>query len=99
MSQSTLSRLLTLFEESSGALSVRFLAQELGVTSERLEGMVDFWVRKGKIRVSAALTDCGSCGENGDCPLILTMPRTYELVSDAADPIPAKPLCSAKSGD
>ena len=93
MSQSTLSRLLTLFEESSGALSVRFLAQELEVTSERLEGMVDFWIRKGKIRVSAALTDCGSCGVKGDCPLIMNMPRTFELVADADEPDPTRPLC------
>lgn len=79
MSQTALRRFLSLFEESSGALSVRDLAQELGVSPERVEGMVDFWVRKGRIRVSSSLVDCGSCGERGTCPLAFGLPRTYEL--------------------
>lgn len=94
MSQSTLRRLLSLLEESSGALSVPYLAGELEVTPGRVEGLVDFWVRKGKIRVSSPGNGCGSCGISRDCPLIINLPRTYELVPEGDDPGPTESACS-----
>lgn len=95
MSQSSFSRLLSLFESSSGALSIRFLARELEVSTERVKGMVDFWVQKGVIRVSSAVADCGSCGVKGDCSLILNIPKTYELVTDTDKPGIAGPPCGS----
>jgi hypothetical protein len=96
MSQSPLRQLLSLFENSSGALTVRFLAQELEVAPERVEGMVDFWVQKGKIRVSSSSSDCGSCGAQAACPLILNLPKTYVLAADPGEPgpvgMPCKPI-------
>ena len=80
MTTSKLSRLITLLEKSSGALSIRELARELELSQERVESMMDYWVRKGKIRVSAKLAECGSCGGKGDCPFVLELPRVYELV-------------------
>jgi len=82
MATTTLRRLLTVFEESSGALTVQSLAAQLELRPERVESMVDFWVNKGRIRVSITPSDCGSCSSQGDCPYILEMPRTYELVTD-----------------
>ena len=82
MATSKLSRLLDLFEGSSGALSVRDMARELDISREQVDSMMEYWIQKGKIRVSAALTDCGSCGSLGDCPFIFELPRTYELVND-----------------
>jgi hypothetical protein len=87
MSGTSLRRLLDLFEVSRGALSIPDLADELGVTPERAESMVDFWVRKGKIRVSSVLSDCGSCGVKGNCPLVFDLPQIYELAeSETAAP-------------
>ena len=80
MKTSKLSNLLTKIEESSGAFSIQALARELDLTPERVESMLEYWVRKGKIESSTNLTECGSCSAQGDCPFILEMPRTYELV-------------------
>ena len=82
MTTSKLSRLLTLFEGSSGAITIRELARELDISQGRVESMMEYWIRKGKINKSTSQTECGSCSELGDCPFILEMPRTYELVTE-----------------
>ena len=63
-------------------MSVRDLASELELRPAQVESMVDFWINKGRIRVSTNPSACGSCSTQGDCPFILEMPRTYELVND-----------------
>ena len=80
MTTSKLSRLLTLFEGSSGAISVRELAKELDISQGRVESMMDYWIRKGRIKITASQAECGNCSTVGECPFILEMPRTYELV-------------------
>lgn len=87
MSQSTLRQVLIIFETAVTPLSLPQIARDLNVSPERLEGMIQHWVRKGKIRQSTALTACGSCGSNGGCPFVLDMPRTYELATNP-EPIP-----------
>ncbi|NQS91189.1 MAG: LuxR family transcriptional regulator [Chloroflexi bacterium] len=82
MTISKLGGLLNLLEASSGAMSIRELARELDTSQDRVESMLDYWVRKGKITVSATHTDCGSCGVKGDCSFVLEMPRVYELVAE-----------------
>ncbi|GJM40855.1 MAG: hypothetical protein DHS20C20_11370 [Ardenticatenaceae bacterium] len=82
MSQSTLRQVLTIFETAVTPLSLPQIARDLNVSPARLEGMIQHWVRKGKIRQSTALSECGSCGENGGCPFVLDMPRTYELATN-----------------
>jgi len=91
MKTSKLSNLLTKIEESSGAFSIQALARELDLTPERVESMLEYWIRKGKIESSTNLTECGSCSAKGDCPFVLEMPRTYELVTDQ-DHLPEPPL-------
>jgi hypothetical protein len=81
MTQSTLRQVLTIFETAAAPLSLPKIARELDVSPEQLEGMIQHWVRKGKIRQSSALTECGSCGHGSACPFVLTLPRTYELVT------------------
>lgn len=82
MKTSKLSILLTKIEESSGAISIQTLAQELDLTPERVGSMLEYWVQKGKIQASTKLTECGSCSSQEECPFVLEMPRTYELVTD-----------------
>lgn len=81
MAISTLSKLLEIFEEMSGALSIQTMATELEIRPTQVESMVDFWINKGRIRISTNPSECGSCSTQGDCPFVLEMPRTYELVT------------------
>ena len=81
MTTSKLSRLLSFVEGLSGAISVRELARELDISQGRVESMLEYWINKGKIKKSSSQTECGNCSEMGDCPYILEMPRTYEMVS------------------
>ena len=81
MTTSKLRDLLTIIEGSSGAYSIQSLARELDLTAERVESMLEYWVQKGKIQSSKNLTECGSCTVQGDCPFVLEMPRTFELVT------------------
>jgi hypothetical protein len=85
MTASTLGRLLSLFENSPGSLSIASLARELDISPGRVEEMVEFWIRKGRIKASSQLTDCGTCSVQGGCPFILEMPRTFEIVKGGAD--------------
>ena len=83
MTQSTLRQVLTIFETAVTPLSMPQIARQLDVSPEQLEGMIQHWVRKGKIRENKAATECGSCGHGSSCPFVLDLPRSYELVTDA----------------
>ena len=82
MTTSKLSRLLTLLEGSSGAISIRELAKDLDISKGRVESMMEYWISKGRIKKSTSQTECGNCSALGDCPFILEMPRTYDLVNE-----------------
>ena len=86
MAGTSLRRLLDLFQNSRGALSIPDLAAELGVTPARTESMVEFWIRKGKIRIVDSQSKCGSCGIKGDCPMVFAQPQIYELVDSDSQP-------------
>jgi hypothetical protein len=82
---STLRNVLAIFEQSSGAISVQQLARQLDVSSPVLEDMIQFWVRKGKVRESGNGETCNTCGSARGCPFIMNMPRRFELVRDDAE--------------
>lgn len=89
MTKSTLSQVLAAFEDNSGPLTMNQIALNLGLSQARLEGMIQYWVRKGKLREAVNLTDCGTCGRGpGDCPFTMELPRTYELVTEDSLTIP-----------
>ncbi len=79
MATSMLAQVLRLLEESKDSLSVGALAHDLGVPVERVEGMIQYWVRKGRIREIAVSKNCGTCGSSGHCPYVIDLPRSYEL--------------------
>jgi len=87
MTTSKLSRLLLLFEGSSSAISVRELARELDISQGQVESMMEYWISKGRIKISTSQDECGNCSAVGECPFILEMPRTYELVKEGAEDI------------
>lgn len=84
MSQpSTLRQVLAIFENTNAPLSLPQISRELGVSTEALDGMLQYWVRKGKLKETAASRECGSCGSKNGCAFVLELPHSYELVSDA----------------
>jgi hypothetical protein len=78
----TLRQVLEHFERSQGAVSLPNLARTLGIERETLRAMLDYWVRKGKLREAVDST-CGTCGSAAGCPYVIALPRSYELVTDA----------------
>ena len=83
MASSTLGRVIELFEEEQGVYSLTELASRLNLSTEQVESMLDFWVKKGRLKKSSANTDqCSGCFDSNRCPFILELPETYELVEE-----------------
>jgi hypothetical protein len=98
MTKSTLSQVLTAFEGNNGPQTMNQIAGRLGISQARLEGMIHYWVRKGKLREVINRTDCGTCGRGpGDCPFTLELPRTYERVAEDSRTIPLTAVGSSCS--
>ncbi len=83
--------LLRLIEASTGPVTVAQLQLRLGVDESTLNGMLDFWVRKGRLHLDGrsdavcgtncveAACSCGSCEGAEGCPFVARLPRAYEL--------------------
>lgn len=82
---------LEAFEEGK-PLSLAQMARHLNVQPSALEGMIEFWVRKGKLRL-ASYSSCGDCGSSHHCPVGVNLPKRYERVSEMSAPAPACPHC------
>lgn len=81
---SQLRQVLTYFEEGQETVSLNQMAQKLGIERPLLEGMIDYWVKRGKLREVGA-TACQTCGSTSHCPFVMTLPRRYELVRGHSD--------------
>lgn len=81
---SVLKQVLTRFEDSTQTASLSQIAHEFDLDMTTLQGMVDYWVRKGKLRevvqCDAKVPSCNCGGGPTACPFIMTMPRSYEPV-------------------
>lgn len=88
-----LRELLRIVESAGGAISLTELSRRLGVDAAALDGMLDFWVRKGRLRLdtasgmACAATDgdkavgmCGSCSGATGCPFMARLPRAYRVI-------------------
>lgn len=82
---------LAAFEQTRQPLTLNQLARDLDISPGMLEGMLDYWVRKGRLREVGG-ERCTACGSTESCPFVPRMPRSYELVTgeDA-------PPCSSNS--
>jgi len=64
------------------------LSRKLDVEPSALEGMLGFWVRKGRLQSSShggcstSAVCGGSCGGAQVCPFVIQMPHTFSLVTD-----------------
>jgi DNA-binding Lrp family transcriptional regulator len=84
-----LTQVLTEIQQANGPITINELSRRLGIESSALQGMIDFWVRKGRLRDDdAAVAEegaCGggSCGDNcfglSACPFTAKMPRSYSI--------------------
>jgi len=73
--------------ESGQTFTLPQLARQLNVEPGVLEDMIQFWVKKGKLREVSSSAGCATCGLHGGCPVVTTTgPRRYELAS--SEPIP-----------
>ncbi|MBZ0316473.1 MAG: FeoC-like transcriptional regulator [Anaerolineae bacterium] len=86
-----LREVLTAFENTTMPLSVKALARQLRVEPGLLDGMIQFWVQKGRLRVVES--HCGSCGMKHGCNMVGTPPKLYELVGSDAPPSACCPTC------
>ncbi len=77
----SLRAILNAFENKNTALSLGQLSRELDIAPAMLDSMIDYWVRKGRLREAAQTSQCTTCGSVKGCPFILKMPRMYELAT------------------
>ncbi len=89
-----LQQVLREIEQAHGPLRLADLARKLEIDQGTLEGMIDFWVRKGRIAASDTAGEvcgtggCGGCSSTSDrgCPFAGTAPRTFALVPEETVP-------------
>jgi hypothetical protein len=82
---SMLKQVLEEFEKSDGVLSLEEMAARLGVERSALEGMIEFWVRKGRLRQVGP--DGGDCARCAGCYLASNVERgkSYALVQSGEE--------------
>jgi hypothetical protein len=81
-----LREVLTAFEQG-GSMSLSEMARRYDVDPAVLEDMIQFWVRKGRLRDACNAGGCGTCHQSGSCaatPMttVTTQPHRYELLTD-----------------
>lgn len=91
-----LQQVLQELEATKGSIKLADLARKLDVEPGALKGMIEFWVRKGRLKndvpeneaiSGACLTgSCGgSCPGPQGCPFVMKMPQTYTLTLGDSD--------------
>lgn len=83
----SLRRVLETIKAAEGAVRFDQLSRDLDIEAGMLDGMLQHWVRKGRIRevIDTDAANCTHCGVKGRCPFVMQMPRRYELVPDAEE--------------
>ena len=82
-------------EAARAPLDLNELSRRLDVERSVLDGMIQFWVRKGRLVDDAATAGqattacaahgCTNCSGAQGCPFTMKMPRTIALVKPAFD--------------
>lgn len=95
---SQLRDVLNRFDQQNEPTSIRQMAQDMNIEQGVLMGMIDYWVRKGKLRaVNSVGADCSHCGVKSACPFITPLPVYYERVTDEDKPQPPT-TCNCGTG-
>ncbi len=83
-----LKRVLQEVEATNGPIHTAELSRRLGIERGALEGMIAYWVRKGRLLdgeeagqvCSPAAGHCGTtCSGVANCVFIAKMPKSYSL--------------------
>lgn len=88
-----LNQVLQEITNANEPLSLTVLSSRLGVERGALEGMLDYWVRKGRLKDDDvhpenghSAGNCGpSCGGAETCSFVAKMPKSYSLPSKVKD--------------
>lgn len=90
---SQLREVLNRFDGQTAPISINRMARDMSLEPGVLQGMIDYWVRKGKLReVNSGGETCVTCGVKSACPFIIAMPRYYELARE--DTAESSPPCA-----
>ena len=85
----TLYSVINTIREANRPMSMEQLAYELKIDRTALEGMIDFWLKKGRLRevgptagTICEVTGCSTCSVSGpmSCPMVVHDPKRYEIV-------------------
>jgi len=84
---------LQAIESAGGPVHVGALSQQLGIERSALEGMIAYWVQKGRLQSVDAQGGCDDqaghcgpgCGSQG-CNFVARMPKSYTLPLRASAP-------------
>jgi hypothetical protein len=83
-----LKRVLQEVEATNGPIHTAELSRRLGIERSALEGMIAYWVRKGRLMdgeetdqvCSPTAGHCGAtCSGTANCAFIARMPRSYTV--------------------
>jgi len=82
-----LQQVLHEIENANAPITLQTLSHRLNIEPSALQGMIDFWVRKGRLRDDDAVADdcspsggCSdSCGGASGCAFVVDTPRSYSL--------------------
>ena len=84
-----LKAVLAAIEAAAGPITVRALSVELGIELSALQGMIAYWVQKGKLQTDSngpaisptcTVSSCSaSCSGTESCHFVAKMPRTYTI--------------------
>jgi len=97
---SQLRAVLDCFNDVSKPISLQQLAREMGLPLPMLMEMLDYWVRKGKLREVSRAESCHTCGTKTACPFVMALPRLYERVAEreSLPSAPDAPPCACTTG-
>jgi hypothetical protein len=88
---STLRRVLDEIQSARGPVSLAELSRRLDIEQSALEGMIEFWIQKGRLHADLFLStpaSCtsdrcdASCPQAGGCNLMTNSPRTISLARE-----------------
>ena len=83
-----LHRVLQEIRQTSGPVTLTQLGRKLDIDPEALQGIITFWVRKGRLKdddaeMETAVTCASSCGSScagmSACDFVAKMPQTWSV--------------------
>jgi len=91
-----LTQVLLEIKSAQNSLNLNELSHKLDIDRSALDGMIQFWVRKGRLRddnadFAAMASTCsplscgGSCAGVAVCPFVAKMPKTYSIPVQKGD--------------